>query len=105
MAIITICSNPIPSILQGSFSCMLYDTSVQYLLVWRSGIANKLYWGLDDANSNLLLIASVKANLTEFPAGCAFEVCSHPIVQLSSSSCTSFLVWIGVISVLRKSLF
>lgn len=54
---------------------MLYDASVQYLLVWRSGDANKLYWGLDNADSNMLLIASVKANLTEFPAGCAFEVC------------------------------
>lgn len=59
--------------LKGSFSCMLYDASVQYLLVWRSGDANKLYWGLDNADSNMLLIASVKANLTEFPAGCAFE--------------------------------
>ena len=53
---------------------MLYDASVQYLLVARNGDANKLYWGLDDTDNTMLLIASVKANLTEFPAGCAFEV-------------------------------
>lgn len=59
---------------QGSFSCMLYDASVQYLMVVRSGESSPLYWGLDDTDSSMLLIASVKANLTEFPSGCAFEV-------------------------------
>ena len=61
--------------LQGDYSFMLYDASVQYLLVCRAGVNNKLYWGLDDMDNSMLLIASVKANLTEFPAGCAFEVC------------------------------
>jgi len=59
--------------LEGDFSFVLYDASVQYLLVFRNGDANKLYWGLDDTENSMLLIASVKANLTEFPAGCAFE--------------------------------
>jgi hypothetical protein len=46
----------------------------QYLLVYRSPMAEKLFWGLDDADNTMLKLATVKANLTEFPAGCAFEV-------------------------------
>lgn len=68
--------------LKGSFSCMLYDASVQYLMVVRSGETTPLYWGLDDTDSSMLLIASVKANLTEFPSGCAFESkLSNGVVQ------------------------
>ncbi len=37
-------------------------------------MAEKLFWGLDDADNTMLKLATVKANLTEFPAGCAFEV-------------------------------
>jgi len=59
--------------LKGDFAFMLYDASVQYLLVCRNGVNSKLYWGLNDTDTSMLLIASVKANLTEFPAGCAFE--------------------------------
>ena len=46
----------------------------QYLLVYRSAVADKLFWGLDDKDNTMLKLATVKANLTEFPAGCAFEV-------------------------------
>jgi len=59
--------------LKGNFSFILYDASVQYLLVHRSAVADKLFWGLDDKDNTMLKLATVKANLTEFPAGCAFE--------------------------------
>lgn len=87
---------------QGSFSCMLYDASVQYLMVVRSGENSPLYWGLDDMDSSMLLIASVKANLTEFPSGCAFEARScimcnmrallHVMSERVLGSCV-FLYW------------
>ena len=42
--------------------------------MFRSAKADKLFWGLDDKDNTMLKLATVKANLTEFPAGCAFEV-------------------------------
>ena len=49
----------------------------QYLLVYRSAVSDKLFWGLDDKDNTMLKLATVKANLTEFPAGCVFEVRSR----------------------------
>ena len=54
----------------------------QYLLVYRSAVADKLFWGLDDKDNTMLKLATVKANLTEFPAGCVFEVCSGAVALL-----------------------
>jgi len=56
----------------------------QYLLVYRSAVADKLFWGLDDKDNTMLKLATVKANLTEFPAGCAFEVRSHSTANFYS---------------------
>ena len=76
------CSSCCTAVLSGVWACFTDDQLLlivwlcwpQYLLVYRSPMAEKLFWGLDDADNTMLKLATVKANLTEFPAGCAFEV-------------------------------
>lgn len=51
----------------------LAEFASRYLLVARKGAA-PLFWGVDDGNGDNVIISTVPAYLSSFPAGCAFEV-------------------------------
>ncbi|KAK9809075.1 hypothetical protein WJX72_008985 [[Myrmecia] bisecta] len=60
--------------LEGDFACILYDSGMGYLLAVRSASAKEpLYWGLDDAAGDNLVISSAAGYLSAFPPGCAYE--------------------------------
>lgn len=54
-------------------TCRLYN---RYTLVARKGAA-PLFWGVDDGNGDNVIISTMPAYLSSFPAGCAFEVRAH----------------------------
>ncbi|KAK9915642.1 hypothetical protein WJX75_002060 [Coccomyxa subellipsoidea] len=58
--------------MEGDFNFILYDSNSRYVLVARRGAA-PLFWGVDDGNGDNVIISTMPAYLSSFPAGCAFE--------------------------------
>ncbi|CAL8470134.1 g9676 [Coccomyxa elongata] len=58
--------------MEGDFNFILHDSNSRYTLVARKGAA-PLFWGVDDGNGDNVIISTMPAYLSSFPAGCAFE--------------------------------